>query len=35
MSALLLDTHMWLWYAEGSTDRLRPKSIKKSQRTDS
>lgn len=28
MSALLLDTHIWLWYAEGSTDRLRPSSVK-------
>ncbi len=22
MSALLLDTHIWLWYAEGNTERL-------------
>ena len=22
MSALLLDTHIWLWYAEGNADRL-------------
>lgn len=29
MSALLLDTHVWLWYAEGNTERLRPASIKK------
>jgi PIN domain nuclease of toxin-antitoxin system len=29
MSALLLDTHIWLWYAEGVTERLRPPSIKK------
>jgi len=29
MSALLLDTHIWLWYAEGITDRLRPASVKK------
>jgi PIN domain nuclease of toxin-antitoxin system len=29
MSALLLDTHIWLWYAEGTTDRLRPASVKK------
>ena len=29
MSALLLDTHIWLWYAEGNTDRLRPASIKR------
>jgi len=29
MSALLLDTHIWLWYAEGVTERLRPASIRK------
>ncbi len=29
MSALLLDTHIWLWYAEGISDRLRPESVKK------
>jgi len=29
MSALLLDTHIWLWYAEGVTGRLRPASIRK------
>lgn len=29
MSALLLDTHIWLWYAEGDTERLRPASVKK------
>ncbi len=29
MSALLLDTHIWLWYAEGVTERLGPTSIKK------
>lgn len=29
MSALLLDTHIWLWYAEGTAGRLRPASIKK------
>jgi PIN domain nuclease of toxin-antitoxin system len=29
MSALLLDTHIWLWYAEGMTARLRPASIRK------
>ncbi|MEP6883610.1 MAG: type II toxin-antitoxin system VapC family toxin [Gammaproteobacteria bacterium] len=29
MSALLLDTHIWLWYAEGNTERLRPASVKK------
>ena len=28
MSALLLDTHVWLWYAEGVTGRLRPSSIR-------
>ena len=27
MSALLLDTHIWLWYAEGS-EQLRPSSVK-------
>jgi PIN domain nuclease of toxin-antitoxin system len=29
MSALLLDTHIWLWYAEGITERLKPASVKK------
>jgi PIN domain nuclease of toxin-antitoxin system len=29
MSALLLDTHIWLWYAEGNSDRLRAASVKK------
>ena len=29
MSALLLDTHIWLWYADGNTERLRPTSVKK------
>jgi PIN domain nuclease of toxin-antitoxin system len=29
MSALLLDTHIWLWYAEGNEERLPPASIKK------
>lgn len=29
MNALLLDTHVWLWYAEGMTERLRPASIRK------
>jgi PIN domain nuclease of toxin-antitoxin system len=29
VSALLLDTHVWLWYAEGITERLRPLSVKK------
>ena len=28
MSALLLDTHIWLWYAEGAIDRLRPANVK-------
>ena len=29
MSALLLDTHIWLWYAEGDGERLRPASVRK------
>jgi PIN domain nuclease of toxin-antitoxin system len=29
MSALLLDTHIWLWYAEGNADRLSAASAKK------
>lgn len=29
MTALLLDTHIWLWYAEGNADRLPPSSVKK------
>jgi PIN domain nuclease of toxin-antitoxin system len=29
MSALLLDTHIWLWYAEGIGEKLRPASIRK------
>jgi PIN domain nuclease of toxin-antitoxin system len=29
MSPLLLDTHIWLWYAEGVTGRLRPASIRR------
>ena len=29
MTALLLDTHIWLWYAEGNADRLPPLSVKK------
>ncbi|MGO9946782.1 MAG: type II toxin-antitoxin system VapC family toxin [Steroidobacteraceae bacterium] len=29
MSALLLDTHIWLWYAEGNTEKLRKTSVKK------
>jgi PIN domain nuclease of toxin-antitoxin system len=29
MSALLLDTHIWLWYADGNEERLPPGSVKK------
>jgi PIN domain nuclease of toxin-antitoxin system len=29
MSALLLDTHIWLWYAEGNASRLAPASVRK------
>lgn len=29
MSALLLDTHMWLWFAEGNATRLPPASVRK------
>jgi PIN domain nuclease of toxin-antitoxin system len=29
MSALLLDTHIWLWYAEGAAERLKPTAVKK------
>jgi PIN domain nuclease of toxin-antitoxin system len=29
MSAVLLDTHIWLWYAEGMTERLKPASVRK------
>jgi PIN domain nuclease of toxin-antitoxin system len=29
MSAVLLDTHIWLWYAEGVSARLKPASVKK------
>lgn len=29
MSALLLDTHIWLWYAEGITERLSPTGVRK------
>lgn len=29
MAALLLDTHIWLWYAEGNAERLRPSGIRK------
>jgi PIN domain nuclease of toxin-antitoxin system len=29
MTALLLDTHIWLWYAQGGEDHLPPASVKK------
>jgi PIN domain nuclease of toxin-antitoxin system len=29
VTALLLDTHVWLWYAEGVPDQLRPASIRR------
>lgn len=29
MSALLLDTHLWLWFAEGNATRLPPASVRK------
>jgi PIN domain nuclease of toxin-antitoxin system len=29
MSALLLDTHIWLWFAEGNATRLAPASVRK------
>lgn len=29
MSALLLDTHVWLWYAEGVSERLRPAAVRR------
>jgi PIN domain nuclease of toxin-antitoxin system len=29
VSALLLDTHIWLWYAEGNTERLTATGVKK------
>ena len=29
MSALLLDTHIWLWYAEGNEARLTAAAVKK------
>lgn len=32
MSALLLDTHIWLWYAEGNTERLPAASVKQLER---
>jgi PIN domain nuclease of toxin-antitoxin system len=27
MSALLLDTHVWLWYAQGDDEQLSPKAV--------
>lgn len=27
MSGLLLDTHVWLWYAEGVPDRVSPETL--------
>lgn len=29
MSALLLDTHIWLWYAEGNVERLTAAGVRK------
>lgn len=29
MSALLLDTHIWLWYAEGDDDQLPSRSVQR------
>jgi PIN domain nuclease of toxin-antitoxin system len=29
MSGWLLDTHIWLWYAEGDSDQLKPATIKR------
>jgi len=29
VSALLLDTHIWLWYAEGNAERLTAAGVKK------
>jgi PIN domain nuclease of toxin-antitoxin system len=29
MKALLLDTHIWLWYVVGAADRLPPASVRK------
>ena len=29
MSALLLDTHIWLWYAQGNSERLPAASVRK------
>ena len=33
MSALLLDTHIWLWYAEGNTERLTATGVKRLDQT--
>lgn len=29
MSALLLDTHIWLWYAQGDDEQLSPRSVQR------
>lgn len=29
MSAVLLDTHVWLWYADGVRERLSPATVRK------
>lgn len=29
MSALLLDTHVWLWYAQGAAGQLRPAGVRR------
>lgn len=29
MSAVLLDTHIWLWYAEGDSRQLRPSGVRR------
>jgi PIN domain nuclease of toxin-antitoxin system len=29
MSGWLLDTHVWLWYAEGDSEQLKPATIKR------
>src|SRR5213079_161529 len=33
MSALLLDTHIWLWYAEGDAAQLPPASVRRLEAT--
>ena len=33
MSGLLLDTHAWLWYAQGVADRLSPGTLAEIERT--